>query len=270
MATYSDDFERADGALGSNWAPFGSQSSNLLEIASGKAVEESNPTQGYAKWDGAGTWGRHQKCTITLPAGTNNIYYAVCYRNETDGYYRLKNNIGSTGAILEYRNTSGSGDQIGSMSLSSGTSAGDTISLEVDDDGAGGTELKCYVNDVLEGTYTDSRVTSGVPGMSVSGSGTDGIEAWEAEDYAAPAADTTTVTVADVTNSPLANETGVAWYWQDTWAGGVVDSGTGASTNASGVMTVTLDNTVLSSGQSGYMTVELNDGSIGIGEDQVD
>ncbi len=86
----------------------------------------------------------------------------------------------------------------------------------------------------------------------------------------AAAEDTVTSVVADQAGTPLANQTGITWWWQESAGGSVVDSGTGATTNASGTMEVNVTNTALTSGQTGYISVELNDGNVGMKKDQVD
>lgn len=59
--------------------------------------------------------------------------------------------------------------------------------------------------------------------------------------------------------TPWANLTGINWYWQDTFGGPVLDSGSGASTNGSGVLTVNIPNTALANGARGYLSLQVPD-----------
>lgn len=59
--------------------------------------------------------------------------------------------------------------------------------------------------------------------------------------------------------TPWANLTGINWYWQDTFGGPIIDAGSGASTNASGVLTVNIPNTALANGARGYLSLQVPD-----------
>jgi len=59
--------------------------------------------------------------------------------------------------------------------------------------------------------------------------------------------------------TPWVSLTGINWYWQDTFGGPVINSGSGASTDASGVLTVTLPSTALANGARGYLSLQVPD-----------
>jgi hypothetical protein len=67
--------------------------------------------------------------------------------------------------------------------------------------------------------------------------------------------------------TPAASLTGIRWAWWDAappnLAAAPVDSGTGATTDASGVFSVELPNTTLASGDTGTLLAVINDGTAG-------
>lgn len=82
----------------------------------------------------------------------------------------------------------------------------------------------------------------------------------------APAGDTLTITLVDASGNPLTNLTGITWAWFDE---SVVNSattptatGTGATTDGSGVFSVDITGTTLTSGQTGMLALQDSTGYI--------
>lgn len=83
---------------------------------------------------------------------------------------------------------------------------------------------------------------------------------------AAPAGDTLTITLVDAAGTALANLTGLSWAWFDestvNSASTPTATGTGATTNGSGVFSVDITGTTLTSGQTGMLALQDSTGYI--------
>jgi hypothetical protein len=155
-----DNATRANGAIGSNWTV----EQNGLNIASNQ-IQGTTTTSNSAFWN-AGAFAASQFAQATITAlngttdfpgvsvlasgtGSSSTYYD-CLENSTNIYLqRVLNttatnltNTGSTGAV------------------------GDVLRLEVEPGGA----LTCYKNGAVALTFTDTQITSGAPGINISGS----------------------------------------------------------------------------------------------------
>ncbi len=89
---------------------------------------------------------------------------------------------------------------------------------------------------------------------------------WFGTLFAAPAVITATVTLTSDGTTPRASLTGLKWAWFDQVTPNLfvapTDKGAAATTNASGVMTVTLTNTAKTAGQVGWLVVTDSDGTV--------
>jgi len=179
----SDDFNRADGALGADWAV----GVGAFEIASNAARTNSN-ADGYAYWAGAGTFDDDQYSQVVLAAaasgnpGSDN-WGGLCVRGGGDGAYVLE--VSSTIWYLARLTSGGTFTNLTNGSLT--MAAGDTVYLEIV-----GTTLIGKHNGTQFTTTTDSTYSTGKPGLSgykvASGTTED---SWEGGDVGTPAAATT-------------------------------------------------------------------------------
>lgn len=270
MATYTDDFNRANGNLSAsaNWST-PSYSDNELVI-DGNAVF-SGGGDDYGQWTGDGTWGRQQRSTITIGAIGGDYVSPVVYLTAS-GCYQIDARPSTGGYIFTKVDGSGNNTTMGAGKSFGGLSTGDEIGLEANDDGSGNTTLTTYLNGTLHETHTDttSPYTSGSVGIHATAFERDSIDAWEGNDYAVAATDTVTATVTDQSGTALPNETGIDWHWTDSFSGSHTDSGSGETTDGSGVIVVDVPNTALTSGQFGYLTIKLSNGNVGIARESID
>jgi len=154
-----DNATRANGAIGSNWTI----EQNGLNIASNQ-IQGTSAGYNSALWN-ASTFSTSQfaQATITALNGTtdfpgvsvlaggtssNSTYYA-CLENSTNIYIQRVVNAAATNLT----------------SAASAGAVGDLLRLEV----APGGVLTCFKNGAVALTVTDTQITSGAPGLSVSG-----------------------------------------------------------------------------------------------------
>jgi hypothetical protein len=155
-----DNATRANGAIGSNWTV----AQNGLNIASNQ-IQGTSTGYNSAFWAGnAFSTSQFAQATITalngttdFPAvsvlasgtGSSSTYYA-CLENSTNIYIQRVVNAVS-----------------GNLTSAPSTGAvGDILRLEV----APGGVLTCYKNGAVALTFTDTSITSGAPGLVISGS----------------------------------------------------------------------------------------------------
>jgi Fibronectin type III domain len=157
-ALFTDNFNRANGALTTPWVGV---DSNHSIVSNQVVVGPANPTVSrYDQTLNADQWVEGSLAGWTSGGG---VIYPAIRVNSGNFYYAW--NEGNNVAI--YKRVSGSYSKVGSTSPSVYSSSC-KVRLE-----AQGTTLRCYVDDVLAVTATDSSIATGVPGiLSANGSGT--------------------------------------------------------------------------------------------------
>jgi len=154
-----DNATRANGAIGSNW----SVEQNGLNVASNQ-IQGTTTSVNAAFWN-AGSFSASQFAQATITAlngttdfpgvsvlasgtGASSTYYD-CLENSTNIYIQRVVNTTATNLT----------------STASTGAVGDLLRLEVAPGGA----LTCYKNGAVALTFTDTQITSGAPGLSISG-----------------------------------------------------------------------------------------------------
>lgn len=166
----SDDFNRADGALGANWTQL--TSIDGLVVSSNTAANDggSVAAQGHVIFTGASwTGGNDQYAEVSLTAGHVNMDYGPSIRGTGASYAALatyqasvndNDNVALPGSMLVaiYKRTGGT-----TTSLASGTftiSVADVIRIE-----AQGTTIRIKQNGTQILSASDATVTTGSPGL---------------------------------------------------------------------------------------------------------
>jgi hypothetical protein len=171
----TDDFNRADGALGPNWAdlPEGG-----LAIASGQVVGTRLGSSGSYRIDAS--YNHDQYSEITVTSSPLSIWVAPTVRAQSSGdlYAGLYYNNAGTYTLLIYKRVGGSWDQLGSSYVIGSTplAAGTKLRLVVS-----GTTLAFMQDGVERLTATDSDISSGAPGIVI-WSNTDTLDDWSGGD----------------------------------------------------------------------------------------
>jgi hypothetical protein len=174
----TDDFERGDGGLGSNWGLV----QNALAISGGKAVMGSNPSA--MRWV-AGSFANNQYSEASITLSASGYYMASVIVRASDntvngGEFYFARLCGSCGDVSIGKRVAFSQSEFasgGTISTSIPVTA--TLRLEVE-----GTTLRAYVGGVLAVTTTDTDLAAGRPGIQIStGTATDcSIASWAGGD----------------------------------------------------------------------------------------
>jgi hypothetical protein len=110
--TFTDSFNRANGALGANWTAVGT----APVIVSNKATPTANSTECQAMWSApvSGASGRYVQAVCTPNSGTNSFLGVLLMTSTagTDGYHAQISGSGTRVAL--YRRTGGASTLIGS------------------------------------------------------------------------------------------------------------------------------------------------------------
>ena len=157
-----DNFNRANGAIGSNWTV----TQNSLSVTS-NVIQGGTGGHNTAYWSAVGasafTPAQFSEATITALNGTTDFPgITVLFSGSgatTQGYMCFED---TTQIILE-KMTAGSGSTLASASTTG--AVGDVLRLEV----APGGVLTCYKNGVSTLTFTDTTYTTGSPGLDLFG-----------------------------------------------------------------------------------------------------
>jgi hypothetical protein len=169
---YSDDFNRANGAIGANWSALDSGAAAVATIVSNEAVG----TGGGANWSywSANSIGADQFSEVVIGTigtnGTAPIVRAVAGAGG-DAYYLYINQGARTARI--WKVDAGSFSAVGSEISIPAVVAGQVFRLEVE-----GTTLRAYRNGTLIDTTTDSSHASGQPGFLFDSNTTPAVNAW--------------------------------------------------------------------------------------------
>lgn len=210
----SDDFNRADGALGANWTIRATSSDSGATIVSNQCKDATASGNAVLWYSGAGwTGGNDQYAEATIIALQSGNDFGVCARlsgasiGAANGYLAVINStdaavsLGGTIQCSFYKVSAGSFTQIGT-DFGVTISANDVIRLEVQ-----GTTLRLKVNGVQRGTDTDASIASGNPGLYFAGSSTASIwDAFAAGDFSGGGR-----TTKNTRSNPLGVEIGMNW-----------------------------------------------------------
>jgi hypothetical protein len=159
----TDNFNRADGALGSNWSAGPSFTAPTIVSNVGSSANDS--AWHVAHWNtSVNTFVNDQYSEATVLDGSAVTTFAgVIVRHQpstSSGYFAFPNG----GSIKLYRLDSGSFNLLNT--LGSGITDGSVIRLEIT-----GTTLNVKVNGTSVGTFTDTNYSSGSPGIASYSSG---------------------------------------------------------------------------------------------------
>ncbi len=253
MTAVSDNFQRANGALGANWTNWSWSGAVGPQISSNTATGGGGGgTTSGAFWS-ANTFANNQFSQVTfgaVPAGSD--WAGVTVRqagNGGSGYLGLWfANNGSSLFMLFAENGTSSPPSLSSVSGS--MSAGDTLAIS-----ANGTTINLYHNGLLVLSATDSTYSSGKPGVAfyaAAGAQTSAVTLWQGNDTLAVATSSLpNGTVGTAYSQTLASSGGTAPY---TWT---VSSGSlpaGLSLSSGGVISGTP-----TTGGSSSFTVQVTD-----------
>lgn len=167
MATFSDDFNRADGALGSNWTFTGAAGSQVEIISQEVAINTSN-NQARAFWTTACDTDNNRS-QITYSVVGTGFLWAVCRVASTSvlTYYGTQARV-ADGQVRLYKVVTGSATQL-SSSYSTTISSGDVIAVTAD----GSTIEALYNGATTAVSVTDTSITAGTyVGFHLAGSDT--------------------------------------------------------------------------------------------------
>ena len=165
--TASDDFNRADGALGANWAAI---SDGAMAIASQQVVGTAGKTTGDTWSASTFTSDQYSQVQVTSTPLSGGQWIGAAVRMQGSGqtgYVGIYNwNSGSP--VLEIFKRSGGGWAQLSGAYSSGAlAAGTQLQLT-----AVGSTISFWQNGVKRLSVTDSSITGGAPGMMAYGNST--------------------------------------------------------------------------------------------------
>lgn len=170
----TDNFNRADGAIGGGWNVF-SPGSNNLGISGNKVTGSSGPSTPShdACWAAWADGDNHYSQAEVLSGLTTARWVGVTARATALGsnYVLIYFNNGGTFCLMMFKGIAGTYSQIGSTYNLPGNVplvTGDRIRIE-----ANGTSIRGLLNDVAKISVTDSSVASGKPGIAIYGLASD-------------------------------------------------------------------------------------------------
>ena len=158
MATKTDDFERA--TLGGDWTNGPSSWNDMTIVNSSEAEVGTNATDCMCYWSES-TWDDDHTSEITIhsPANFDFIGAIVRAADRNDCYDAAHRS--TTEISVFYIDSSKSFTLLGSQFTVSTMSTGDKIRLEVV-----GSTLELFLNNVSQGTRSDSNISSGSAGIA--------------------------------------------------------------------------------------------------------
>jgi len=157
LATEADNFQRANGPIGSNWAGTGAGNVSILNNTLDCSTSPSSQLSVY--WS-ANTNGAAQFSQVTVGASVSTTTFGPAVRVLPGGSrYRFVWWSGSY--YLQYMPGTSNGTNLQIVSASA-PSVGTVLTLSVS-----GTTLNAYVNGALTLTASDSSLSSGQPGVDV-------------------------------------------------------------------------------------------------------
>jgi hypothetical protein len=162
--TASDDFNRADGALGSNWT---AMSDGAMTISSQVVVGGNSGLSGDTRTAETYASDQYSQVQVTSTQLTGGQWIGPAVRSQNNGqnlYLGIYFWNGGSPQLRLYIRTSGSWTQLGSSYSTSGLAAGATLSLT-----ATGSTISFLLNGSPVITVTDTSLTGGAPGIMAYG-----------------------------------------------------------------------------------------------------
>ena len=160
--TLRDNFNRANGALGSNWSSSGGAAA--YTIVSNTAAS-SNAQVEEAVWWNATTFAADHFAEVTITTVSSNAFIGPAVRVSSGGnYYGFYGDNASRYLISVV-----GGTWTSLATTGTGFTNGDVVRLEVE-----GTTLRAYINSVLLTSVTDSSLSSGSAGLTSWANNVDG------------------------------------------------------------------------------------------------
>lgn len=160
--TLRDDFNRANGALGSNWS---SSDGNAAYTIVSNTAASSNAQAEEAVWWNPISFNANQFAQATITTVSSNAFIGPAVRVSAGGnYYGFYGDNASRYLISVV-----GGTWTSLATLGTGFANNDVVRLEVE-----GTTLRAYINDVLWTSVTDSSLSSGSPGLTSWANNVDG------------------------------------------------------------------------------------------------
>jgi len=166
VTSVSDDFNRADGGLGSNWSDF---SDGGLAISGQAVVGTTSGISGDTRADGAYKSDQYSQIQVTSRQLTGSQWIGAAVRAQSggqDAYIGIYNwNNGSPDLML-FRRSGGGWTQLGSTYNSGPLAAGAELKVV-----AVGSTIAVLENGVERIAAGDTSLTGGTPGIIINGSG---------------------------------------------------------------------------------------------------
>jgi hypothetical protein len=162
--TASDDFNRADGALGSNWT---AMSDGAMTISSQVVAGGNSGLSGDTRTAETYTSDQYSQVQVTSTQLTGGQWIGPAVRSQNSGqnlYLGIYFWNGGSPQLRLYKRTSGSWTQLGSSYSTSGLAAGATLGLT-----ATGSTISFLLNGSPVITVTDTSLTGGAPGIMAYG-----------------------------------------------------------------------------------------------------
>jgi hypothetical protein len=160
MATFSDNFNRADGALGSNWTSVGTLGALAIFSNQVRAGSLPGPFANIVA-PATATFSADQESSLTVATAVSNDFVGPLVRvDATNGTgYGIYGRTINDNTMRLFRFVNASRTLIGSTNLI--VANGDVLLLR-----AVGTTISAYKNGVLHESVTDSTYATGQPGIT--------------------------------------------------------------------------------------------------------
>ena len=199
--TASDDFNRADGTLGSNWT---AMSDGAMTISSQVVLGGNSGLSGDTRTAETYTSDQYSQVQVTSTQLTGGQWVGPAVRSQNGGQNLYLGiyfwNSGSPQLRL-YKRTTGSFTQLGSSYPTSGLAAGATLRLT-----ATGSTVSFMLNGSPVITVTDTSLTGGAPGIMAFGTGQ--ADNWAGGNIAGGASYTIGGTVSALSGTVVLNDNG--------------------------------------------------------------
>jgi hypothetical protein len=197
----ADDFNRANGALGSNWT---TMSDGALTISSQAVAGGNSGQSGDTRTAETYTSNQYSQVQVTATQLTGGQWIGPAVRSQNSGQNLYLGiyfwNSGSPQLRL-YKRTSGSFTQLGSSYPTSGLASGATLRLT-----ASGSTISFLLNGSPVITVTDTSLTGGAPGIMAFGTGK--ADNWAGGNIAGGASYTIGGTVSGLSGTLVLNDNG--------------------------------------------------------------
>ena len=198
--TASDDFNRADGPLGSNWT---AMSDGAMTISSQVVAGGSSGQSGDTRTAETYTSDQYSQVQVTSTQLTGGQWIGPAVRSQSNGnlYVGIYFWNGGSPQLRLYSRTWGSWTQLGSSYPTSGLAAGATLGLT-----ATGSTISFLLNGSPVITVTDTSLTGGAPGIMAYG--TARADNWVGGDIGGGASYTIGGTVSGLSGTLVLNDNG--------------------------------------------------------------